>query len=193
MDKRSAGELVAESFSRLMNATTSPAGIAGDPPIAAAATAVFLLSYLGARQAGAPPTVQLVLLVLVGVPTAVAIVIALALLGARGRVIDWLAGLPFPVENMNSVLNGLGDGLEVTFKDTVPETPALNTQLDAVHTDSFVTDTTEQVVVIRIGVVDSKRNPAASNHRRYRRVLDLIERVLVPLYENHPIESVRVR
>jgi len=176
-----------------MNATTSPAGIAGDPPIAAAATAVFLLSYLGARQAGAPPTVQLVLLVLVGVPTAVAIVIALALLGARGRVIDWLAGLPFPVENMNSVLNGLGDGLEVTFKDTVPETPALNTQLDAVHTDSFVTDTTEQVVVIRIGVVDSKRNPAASNHRRYRRVLDLIERVLVPLYENHPIESVRVR
>lgn len=193
MDKRSAGELVAEKFSRLMNATTSPAGIAGDPPIAAAATAVFLVAYLGARQADAPALVQTVLLGLVGLPLAVAIGIAIALLGTRRRVVDWLAGLPFPLENLNSVLNGIGDALEVTFEDTVPETPALNTLLDAVSADSFVTDSNDKVVVLRIGVVDSKRNPAASNHKRYVRLVSLVEQVLVPLHAKHPIVTVRVR
>lgn len=188
-----AGELVAERFSRIMNATTSPLGVAGDPPVAAAATAVLLVSYLAARQSEASPAVQQVLLVLTGVPLALAIVVALALLGARRRVVGWLAGLPFPVENMNAILNGLGDGLEITFRHRVPETPALNAKLDAIHPDCFVTDSKEQIVVVRIGVVDSKRNPAASNHRRYRRVMELVERVLVPLHGEMPIETVRVK
>ena len=50
-----------------------------------------------------------------------------------------------------------------------------------------------RTVGIRIGVVDSKRNPAASNHRRYARVVALVEQVLVPLAERHPIASVRVK
>jgi hypothetical protein len=195
MDSAAASELVAERFSRMMNATTSPLGVAGDPPVAAAATAVFLVAYLGARQMDASPVVQQVLLVLVFVPIGVAILIALALLGARGKVVKWLAGLPFPVENMNAILNGLGDGLEVTFKEgvAVPETPALNAKLDAIHPDSFVTESKEQVVVVRIGVVDSKRNPAATNHQRYQRVVDLVEKVLVPLHAERAIETVRVR
>lgn len=189
----SASELVAARFSRMMNATTSPLGVAGDPPVAAAATAVLLVAYLAARQSDASPIVQQVLLILTGVPLAIAILIAIALLGARRRVVAWLAGLPFPVENMNAVLNGLGDGLEITFKDSVPGTPELNAKLDEIHTDCFVTDSKDAIVVVRIGVVDSKRNPAASNHRRYQRVIELVERVLVPLHGAHPIETVRVK
>ena len=61
------------------------------------------------------------------------------------------------------------------------------------HPDCFVTDTKEQVLVVRIGVVDNKRTPAASNYRRYRRVIDLVERVLVPLHAESTIETVRVK
>lgn len=195
MDKAQANDLVAERFSRMMNATTSPLGVAGDPPVTAAATAVLLVAYLAARRSDAAPAVQQVLMVLVLVPIVVAIAVALALLGARGKVVAWLAAQPFPIENMNAILNGLGDGLEVTFKEgvKVPETPALNAKLDAIHTDCFVTDSKDQTVVMRIGVVDDKRNPAVSNHRRYRRVIDLVERVLVPLHAEHPIETVRVK
>ncbi len=195
MDKAQANELVAARFSRMMNATTSPLGVAGDPPITAAATAVLLVAYLAARRSDASPMVQQVLLVLVLAPMAIAIAIAGVLLGARSKVVAWLAGLPFPVENMNAILNGLGDGLEITFKEgaTIPETPALNAKLDAIHTDCFVTDSKDSIVVLRIGVVDNKRNPAASNHRRYRRVIDLVERVLVPLHADHAIETVRVK
>lgn len=193
MDESSASELVAKRFSRLMNATTSVAGVAGDPPVVAVATAVFLVVYLAARMSDVAAGPLQVLLILVGLPIATAIVIALVLLGARRRVVAWLAGLPFPVENMNAVLNGLGDGLELNFVSSVPETPSLNAALDAVHTDCFVTDSNDKIVVVRIGVVDNKRNPAVSNHRRYQRVHDLVARVLVPLHQKHPIEVVRVR
>lgn len=193
MTEAQAGDLVADKFSRIMNATTSPLGVAGDPPVAAAATAVFLVAYLAARRSDASPVLQQVLLALVLLPLAVAIVVALALLGARRRVVRWLAAQPFPVENMNAILNGMGDSLEVTFRGDPPDTPALNAKLDAIHADCFVIENKEHVVQMKIGVVDDKRNPAASNHRRYRRVLDLVERMLVPLHAEHPIETVRVR
>jgi hypothetical protein len=193
MDKAAAGELVAERFSRTMNATTSPAGVAGDPPVAAVATAVFLIAYLAARRTDAPPNVEHALLALIFVPTVIAILVWLALMGARGRVVAWLAGLPFPLENMNAVLNGLGDGLEVTFKDSVPDTPAVNALLDSVHADCFVTDAKDKIVILRIGVVDSKRNPAATNYKRYRRTHDLMDKVILPLHRDHPIETVRVQ
>ena len=49
-------------------------------------------------------------------------------------------------------------------------------------------------IEIKIGVVDSKRNPAGSNYQRYERVRQLVERVLVPLNqpERSPIVTVRV-
>ena len=193
MTDAEANELVADRFSRIMNATTSPAGVVGDPPVAAAATAVLLVAYLAARRTDASPQVQQVLLVLVALPLALAIFVAIALMGARRRVVKWLAGLPFPVENMNAILNGMGDQLEVTFKGPAPEAAALNQKLDEIHTDCFVTESKDQVVSMRIGVVDNKRNPATSNHRRYRRVLELVERMLLPLHKEHPIEAVRVR
>ena len=64
MDEAQANELVAERFSRMMNATTSPLGVAGDPPVTAAATAVLLVAYLAARRSDAPEGLQQVLMVL---------------------------------------------------------------------------------------------------------------------------------
>ena len=193
MTENEANELVAGRFSRMMNATTSPIGVAADPPVVAVATAVLLVAYLAARRSDAAPIAQQVLLVLVALPVAAAILVSLALLGARRRVVKWLAAQPFPVENMNAVLNGLGDSLEVTFKGAAPDTPALNAKLDAVHPDCFVVGHEDQIVLMKIGVVDDKRNPAVSNHRRYRRVLEMVERMLVPLHAEHPIETVRVQ
>lgn len=195
MDKAQATELVAERFSRIMNATTSPIGVVGDPPIAAASTAVFLVAYLAARRSDAPEGLQTALLVLVASPLAVAIFTTFALLGARSKVIAWLAAQPFPVENMNAVLNGLGDALEITFAPgaKVPETPALNAKLDAIHPDCFVIENKDDTALVKIGVVDSKRNPAWTNHQRYRRVLEMTEKLLVPLHAESPILTVRVR
>jgi hypothetical protein len=193
MTEAEANDLVASRFSRMMNATTSKLGVAADPPVVALVTAVLFVAYLAARRSDASPLLQQVLLVLVALPTAGAIVVTIALLGSRRRVVKWLAAQPFPIENMNAILNGMGDCLEVTFKAAPPETAALNAKLDAVHTDCFVADTKDQAVLMKIGVADDKRNPATSNHRRYQRVIDLVERMLVPLSAEHPIEIVRVR
>ncbi len=46
---------------------------------------------------------------------------------------------------------------------------------------------------IRIGIVDSTRNPSVSNHRRFLRVQALVADVLIPLSERHPIVEVRVK
>src|SRR5690349_10210306 len=159
MTEAEANDLVASRFSRMMNATTSPLGVAADPPVVALLTAVFFLAYLAVRRSDAAPMVQQALLVLVALPTASAICIWLALLGSRGRVVKWLAGQPFPIENMNAILNGMGDSLEVTFGGTPPDTKALNAKLDAINADCFVVDTKDQVVLMKIGVADSKRNP----------------------------------
>ncbi|AUX43306.1 hypothetical protein SOCE26_047510 [Sorangium cellulosum] len=190
-----AAESVSARFTRVMNASTSRFGVLTDPPLVALATGVFLLVFLGAMGKDAGPSVVRALGALVFVPIAVALVTSVALRGARREVVAWLARQPFPVENLNAVLNGLGEALEVSFARAVPDTAELNIALDKVHPDAFVTGGVEDAhtLDIRIGVVDSKRNPAATNHQRYARVRELVERVLVPLAERYPIESVRVK
>jgi hypothetical protein len=189
-----ADESVAASFSRIMNATTSPAGVLTDPPIVALASAVFFIAFLAALRMDAG-TVVPVLGALAATPLAIAIVTSLGLIGARRKVVAWLGGLPFPIENMNALLNGLGDGLEVTFTGARPESAALNAALDRVHPDCFVTrnEAGEHTVEIRIGVVESKRNPARSNHQRYVRVKAIVEQVLVPASKEHAVAGVIVK
>jgi hypothetical protein len=190
-----ADESVSARFTRLMNASTSPLGVLTDPPLVSLASGVFLLAFLAALGSDAGPVVVRVLLGVTLLPIVMALVVSLALLGARRRVIAWLARQPFPVENMNAVLNGLGEALEVSFAGELPAAAELNVELDKVHPDSFVTETSEdaRTIDIRIGVVDSKRNPSVTNHNRYERVCALVDRVLVPLAERHPIASVRVK
>lgn len=190
-----ADQSVSRRFTRLMNASSSRWGLLTDPPLVALASGVLLITFLAALSMEADPVAVRVLGALAVLPSAVAIVVSLALLGARARVVAWLARQPFPVENMNAVLNGLGESLEVTFAGAPPAAEEINRELDKIDPDSFVLGGVEEArtLDIRIGVVDSKRNPAATNHRRYVRVLELVERVLVPLAERHPIESARVK
>ncbi len=191
----SAEDSVATRFSRAMVATTSPYGLLSEPTLVAAETAIVLTAYIALRTSNGPPEVVSALALLSGVPLVIAVLTTLALMGARRRIVAWLDSLPFPLENLNGVLNGVGDSLEVTFEGAPPEQAGLNASLDTVHPDSFVTtiNAETQSVEIRIGVVDSKRNPARSNHLRYARVRAIVDAVLVPLSKAHPIRSVYVK
>jgi hypothetical protein len=212
--RQRAEESVATRFTRVMNATTSRFGVLTDPPIVAICTSPLVIALIAAQRLDADPLLVQALGALAALPLLVAIAVSLALRGARARVVDWLAGLPFPVENMNAILNGLGEGLEITFVDACPSSPALNAELDKVSPDAFVThapDVTQpagegaegaraggkeaepRVIEIRIGVVDSPRNPAASNHQRFERVRALVSSVLVPLHARFKVASVRVK
>jgi hypothetical protein len=193
-----ADQSVSTRFTRIMNATTSPLGVLTDPPIVAVLAGVGLIAMLGALQLGASTNVVYALAGLMALPIAVALVATVALMGSRRRVVDWIASVPFPVENMNAVLNGLGDFLEISFKEGGPTSKELNAELEKVHPDAFVTKVTPEegvveMIELRVGVVDSKRNPAASNHTRYKRVQAIVERVLIPLSEKHPIVEVRAK
>jgi hypothetical protein len=194
-DRRRADQSVAVRFTRLMKASTSRYGVLTDPPIVAVCTAVLLMGMLGARQLGAPGPVVILLEAVTVLPLAAAAILTMALSGARDRVVGWLAAVPFPVENMNAVLNGLGEALEIQFQGEPPTSEALNLELDKLNPDCFVTQSApeEKRVEVRIGVVDSKRNPAVTNHQRFERVRDLVEKVLVPLSKTHPIVDVRVK
>jgi hypothetical protein len=212
--REQAEQSVAARFSRLMNATTSRWGALSDPAIAGVPTAVFFVAFLAARSRELDPGVISALGVLSLVPAAVALVATLALSGARRRVVEWLATLPFPLENVNGLLNGIGAELEVRFAgeprrgvdpapggDDPAATPAwppsreeLNALFEAVSPDVFVTTIAEdeRVLSVRIGVVDSKFNPARTNHQRYARVRAICDAVLVPLSARMPIVVARV-
>lgn len=193
-----AEQSIAEHFSRQMKATTSRYGVLMDPPMVALETGVLFVIMLAALQLGVLVVIVKVLAALAALPTLIAVGMTFAMSGARARVIDWLASVPFPVENMNAVLNGVGELLEVTFKNGGPTSAELNKELDRVHPDTFVTkvtpeEGTPEIIEIRIGVVDSKRNPAGTNHQRYERVRAIVDQVLVPLSQRSPITEVRVK
>lgn len=196
-----AAESVSTRFTRIMNATTSRWGVLTDPSIVGALSAPPVVALVAALRLEASPSILLLLEILSAAPLTVAVLVALVLTRARAHVVGWLAGLPFPVENMNAILNGLGESLEVTFEGDAPAVPDLNVDLDKVSAETFVTQSgpegprsdQRRWVDVRVGVVDSKRNPSASNHERYTRVREIVERALVPLAAKFPIAEVRVK
>jgi hypothetical protein len=200
--RQRAAESVSARFTRVMNASTSPLGMFTDPSVVGFFTAPPVVALVAALRMEASPGVLLGLKLLAATPIAVAVILSLVLMRARAQVIDWLAGLPFPVENLNAVLNGLGESLVVTFRDAAPAVPELNVALEKISAEAFVTESGPEAaaapgeprwVDLRIGVVDSKRNPAASNHRRFAQVRAIVSEVLVPLAERCPIAEVRVK
>jgi hypothetical protein len=194
-----AEESVSTRFTRIMNATTSRFGVLTDPVVVGVCTAPPLVALVAAVRFEAAPALVTALEGLAAAPLTLAVLLALALRGARAGVVAWLAGLPFPLENLNAVLNGLGETLLVSFTGACPATDELNKLLDPVSAEAFVTERGEPKdgengwVEVRIGVVDDKRNPAASNHRRFERVRALVVEVLVPLGARFPIAEVRVK
>jgi hypothetical protein len=192
-----ADQSISARFTRVMNATTSRFGVLTDPSLVGLVTAPVLIALLAAVRLDADPGVLTRLEALALVPVCVSVAAALSLRGARARVVEWLATLPFPVENMNAVLNGLGEALEVTFRGPAPAAKDINDALDRVSPECFVSKTGDEgdphVVELRIGVVDSKRNPSASNHRRLVRVQALVREVVAPLAAQNPVVEVRVK
>jgi hypothetical protein len=198
-----ADQSVSERFTRVMNATTSRWGMLTDPAIIGLCTAPPAIACLAAYYREAEMGLVTALGVVAATPFVVALAVWLWLRGARAGVVAWLASVPFPVENMNAVLNGLGEVLEITFREGRPATPELNLALDRVSAECFVTKGGDAdpkpppgeppVMEVRIGVVDSTRNPSMSNHQRFERVRGLVQEVLVPLGERYPIVEVRVK
>src|SRR5271155_4147975 len=104
-----AEQSISSRFTRVMNATTSRWGVLTDPSMVGLAPAPVAVALLAAVRLEAAPVLVMALGGLAGVPVTVAVLFALSLTRARGRVVEWLATLPFPVENLNAVLNGLGE------------------------------------------------------------------------------------
>ena len=190
-----ADESVSHRFTRIMRAATSPIGVLTDPPLVALAEGVIVIIAVTLYNIGVLVKGQLwIIYLLLALPVLAAIGVDMTLRSARARVVQWLASLPFPVENMNGLLNGVAQNLLVRFRDEPPPRTELNIELDKVHPDCFALeyDDNEPEVDVRIGVLDNKINPTSANHRRYRRVQDLVEQALIPLSEKHPIELVRI-
>ncbi len=188
-----AEQSVAEHFSRIMRATSSPLGVLTDPPVVCGAVSVLVLSgaivyHLALSREHLP-----YLALLVVVPLLVSVVVSFGLRNTRREVVGWLAATPFVIENMNAVLNGVGQNLEIHFVGEPPDRETINSHLEKVAADDCFAlefDPDEGIVPVRIGIIESKLNPAGSNHRRYQRVVALIEQALVPLSSRHPIKTV---
>jgi hypothetical protein len=189
---------VSERFTRVMNATTSRWGVLTDPSMIGVAVAPLAVAALAAARLDASPGAVMALEALMVVPLAIGLVAVTSLRSARSKLVSWLASKPFAIENMNAVLNGLGEVVEVTFVASVPDTKALNLKLDAVSPECFVSKSPHDggdpmAIEIRIGIVDSKRNPSGSNHDRFVRIRRLVDEILVPLDREHAIREVRVK
>jgi hypothetical protein len=97
---------------------------------------------------------------------------------------------------LNALLAGLGDTVEIVFAPgaELPTRATLQPRLDAVSEDVLLVKERpeERTFAVRLGVIDSKRMPLRTNHQRWRRLVDLMERVIVPLGKNSAIERVRI-
>jgi hypothetical protein len=201
MDRSRAEESLASSFTRVMNATPARWGVLSDVAFSAASASVVLAVGLAiaARSPNGSDVIS-VCLAVAAIPIVITTVASIIQLRSRGRVIDWLVTLPFPVENVNGLLAGVVDTIEVYFEKlppgaSLPTREEIQPRLDAISDDAFLLGDLpeERLIEIKIGVPDSKRNPLWANHKRWVRVLEIVSTVLVPLHSRLPIERVRVQ
>jgi hypothetical protein len=191
-----ATESVAEKFTRVMNLTPSPLGAWCDLTAAFALSGAVLVVGLFAIRRSTDPSSLYGVLAAAAVPLAASATLSVTLAGSRRKVVAWLASLPFPIENVNSLLAGLGDTIEVFFKHgaKIPSRSALQPELDQVSDDVLYVKerADERSIEIRLGIIDSKRMPLWTNHLRWRRLVLVVERTLVPLARTCPIRKVLV-
>ena len=193
--EEAAAERLATRFTRPMRAAISPYGVLTDPPVICALIAVVVVISVILYNLDVINEPQLpIVYAAIAAPVLLGVGVNIALGRAHPRLVRWLAELPFPVDNMNALLNGVGQSLVVRFEDAPPTREELNASLEQVHEDCFALelDESQREVEVAIGVPDSKMNPAGASHRRYRRVVQLVEQSLLPLAEQHPIESIRI-
>ncbi len=187
-----ATEQVAKRFTRAMRAATSRWGALTDPSLVAVSLAVdgLVASILYRGDIIALSGVY----ALLALPFVVAMAVDLTLRSARRDIIAWLSQLPFPVENVNALLNGVAQHLVVRFGTEPPSRAAISALLDEVHEDCFALEfhEVEPEVELFIGVPESKLNPAAASHRRFMRVRRMLDACVVPLSDAHAVQWVRV-
>jgi hypothetical protein len=196
MDPQEANESVAEKFTSVMNATPSPLSPLCDLTVASVVSGLFLAIGLFVIRHSHDPSRLYVALAVAASPFAASYALQLGLRGSRNVVVGWLTTVPFPVVNMNALLAGMGDTIEVFFESgaSLPTRSSLQPKLDEVSDDVLLVKERpeERSVEIRLGVIDSKRMPLKTNHQRYVRLLDVVDRVLIPLSKTAPISRLNV-
>jgi hypothetical protein len=197
MDPNEANESVAEKFTNVMNATPSSLSALCDLGIASVVSGLFLVIGLFVIRHSSEPSRLYAVLAVAASPFLGSYGLQIGLRRSRQMVVGWLTTLPFPIDNMNALLAGMGDTIEVFFERGGAELPnrsSLQPKLDAVCDDVLLVKerAEERALEIRLGVIDSKKMPLRTNHQRYRRFLEVVERVLVPLSKTVPISRVLV-
>ena len=196
MTPAEASDSIAERFTRVMNATPSPLGVLSDFITASVVSGAVIVGGLFGVRNSHDVTSLYVVLLFAALPLAACWAISLTMGGARAKVVAWLTSLPFAVDNLNTLLAGSGDTLEVIFREgaALPVRTGLQPELDAISEDVLFVKARpeERAVEIRLGIIDSKRIPLKSNHDRWKRMVAVVERVLVPLARTAPIERIRV-
>lgn len=186
---------VATRFTLAMNAAVSPLGAFTDFVHAGMVAGVVTFAGFFVAAAMRSAAVAAVTSVVALVPFVAAALVARSLADGRERVLAFLEKLPFDVVNLNALLAGLGDTLEVELAEApLPTRDELQPRLDAVSDDVLLTATRadERVLVLRLGVIDSKRRPHASAHARWVRFVAVVDRVLVPLAAERRVVRVLV-
>ena len=196
MTPNEASESVAENFTRVMNATPSSLGPFCDLMGASILSGALVVGGLFGIRRSTDASALYTVLAVAAVPLVASLLLSASLRGSRDAVVKWLCSLPFPVDNLNAVLAGLGDTVELVFAEQadLPTRATLQPRLDAVSDDVLLVKERpeERTVEIRLGVIDSKRMPLRTNHQRWKRLVDVVEQVLVPLSKSTPIERVRI-
>jgi hypothetical protein len=196
MNPKEANESVAEKFTNVMNATPSSLSAFCDLAVASVLSGLLLAVGLFTIRHTSDPSRLYWVFAVAAAPFLASYGLLLALRRSRHVVVGWLTTLPFPIDNMNALLAGMGDTIEVFFENgaKLPDRSTLQPKLDQVCDDVLLVKERpeERSLEIRLGVIDSKRMPFRTNHRRYRRLLDVVERVLVPLSITAPITRVLV-
>jgi hypothetical protein len=182
MTPKEASECVAEKFTRVMNATPSPLAPFCDPMAASVLSgAIVAAGFFAIRRSNDAALLYAVLAVAV-VPLVASLLLS--------------AALPFPLDNLNALLAGLGDTIEIVFAPgaELPTRATLQPRLDAISDDVLLVRERldERTLEVRLGIIDSKRLPLRTNHARWNRFVEVMEKVVIPLSKNTPIERVRV-
>jgi hypothetical protein len=191
-----ANESIAEKFTRVMNATPSPLAPFSDLMAASIVSGLTAVVGFFAIRGSRDASLLYAVLGIATVPLLASALVSVLLRGSRAKVVAWLSAMPFPVDNLNALLAGLGDTLELVFAPgaALPTRDTLQPRLEAVSEDVLLVKERpeERTLEIRIGVIDSKRMPLRTNHQRWERLVELMDKVILPLDKTNAIERVRV-
>ena len=180
-------------FTWSMNAATSRFGALCDLVFVFAAEGVAALLLALAMRFELRALVWL----MVGVsaaPLAGWLITSLVLRNARAQVVGWLASLPFPIENLNSILLGMGETFELYFESAMPTRDEVMGHLARVSDDVFVLECLDdqRMMLARFGVIGSKHNLQRQAYGRYARLREIVGGSLLALHRDYPMSRLRI-